>query len=199
MFNQNNQQYMYKCWNKGDFMNTKNNKRKRESMQKIEQVLIELLQTKELSQISVSEICKKADLNRSTFYANYVDIFEVADTIREKLEAEVSELYKGEITEGFNSNNQLLLFQHIKENQIFYRTYFKLGYDEKYKIWQYDYDIAQKHFEDRFIEYHMEFFKSGLTRIIKVWLQNGCKETPEEMFEIIKSEYRGREEFFADK
>ena len=180
-------------------MNTKNNKRKRESMQKIEQVLIELLQTKELSQISVSEICKKADLNRSTFYANYVDIFEVADTIREKLEAEVSELYKGEITEGFNSNNQLLLFQHIKENQIFYRTYFKLGYDEKYKIWQYDYDIAQKHFGDRFIEYHMEFFKSGLTRIIKIWLQNGCKEMPEEMFEIIKSEYRGREEFFADK
>ncbi len=38
----------------------------------------------------------------------------------------------------------------------------------------------------------MEFFKSGLTRIIKIWLQNGCKETPEEMFEIIKSEYRGR-------
>ena len=176
-------------------MNTKNNKRKRESMQKIEQVLIEFLQTKELNQISVSDICKKADLNRSTFYANYVDIYELADTIREKLEAEVSELYKDEITEGFNSNNYLVLFQHIKENQIFYRTYFKLGYDEKYKIWQYDYNLAKKHFGDRFIEYHMEFFKSGLNRIIKIW----CKETPEEMFEIIKSEYRGREEFFADK
>lgn len=180
-------------------MNTKNNKRKRESMQKIEQVLIEFLQTKELNQISVSDICKKADLNRSTFYANYVDIYELADTIREKLEAEVLELYKDEITEGFNSNNYLVLFQHIKENQIFYRTYFKLGYDEKYKIWQYDYNLAKKHFGDRFIEYHMEFFKSGLNRIIKIWLQNGCKETPEEMFEIIKSEYRGREEFFADK
>ena len=35
----------------------------------------------------------------------------------------------------------------------------------------------------------MEFFKSGLTKIIKLWLQNGCKETPEEMFEIVKSEY----------
>lgn len=40
-------------------MNTKNNKRKRESMQKIEQVLIEFLQTKELTQISVSDICKR--------------------------------------------------------------------------------------------------------------------------------------------
>lgn len=180
-------------------MNTKNNKRKRESIQKIEQVLIEFLQTKELNQISVSDICKEADLNRSTFYANYADIFELADTIREKLEAEVSELYKDDITKGYNSNNYLLLFQHIKENQIFYRTYFKLGYDEKYKILQYDYNLAKKHFGDRFIEYHMEFFKSGLNRIIKIWLQNGCKETPEEMFEIMKSEYRGREEFFSEK
>lgn len=180
-------------------MNTKNNKRKRESMQKIEQVLIEFLQTKELTQISVSDICKKANLNRSTFYANYVDIYELADTIREKLEARVAELYKDEITQGFNSNNYLVLFQHIAQNQIFYRTYFKLGYDEKYKILTYDYELAQKHFGSSLIEYHMEFFKSGLTRIIKLWLQNGCKETPEEMFEVIKSEYRGREEFFSAK
>ena len=180
-------------------MNTKNNKRKRESRQKIEQVLIEFLQTRELSQISVSDICKKANLNRSTFYANYVDIYELADTISEKLEAQVAELYKDEMTQGFNSNNYLVLFQHIAQNQIFYRTYFKLGYDEKYKILTYDDKLAQKHFGDCHIEYHMEFFKSGLTRIIKLWLQNGCKETPEEMFEIIKSEYRGREEFWAAK
>lgn len=179
-------------------MNTKNNKRKRESRQKIEQVLIEFLQTRELSQISVSDICKKANLNRSTFYANYVDIYGLADAIREKLEDQVAELYKDEIEQGFNSNNYLLLFQHIAQNQIFYRTYFKLGYDEKYKILAYDYNLAKKHFDNRFIEYHMEFFKSGLTKIIKLWLQNGCKETPEEMFEIVKNEYRGREEIFAE-
>lgn len=91
-------------------MNTKNNKRKRESIQKIEQVLIEFLQTKELNQISVSDICKKADLNRSTFYANYVDIYELADTIRVKVGTEVSELYKDEITKGYSQNNYLTLF-----------------------------------------------------------------------------------------
>ena len=51
---------------------------------------------------------------------------------------------------------------------------------------------------NRFIEYHMEFFKSGITSIIKMWLKNGCKETPEEMAEIIKSEYRGRDRFFNE-
>ena len=41
-------------------MNRSNNKRRRESVDKIERVFIELLQTSKLSEISVSEICKAA-------------------------------------------------------------------------------------------------------------------------------------------
>ena len=171
-------------------MNTANNKRKRQSIEKIEKVFIELLQTKELSEIHVSDICKQAQLNRTTFYANYTDVYDLADSIRDKLENDLLAI-------GFNSNDYLKLFRHIRENQLFYRTYFKLGYDDNYKILVYDTELAKKHFQNRFIEYHMEFFKSGLTKIIKMWLENGCQETPEDMFEIIKSEYQGREDFFS--
>lgn len=104
-------------------MNTPNNKRRKESIEKIEKVFLDLLQIKELDKISVSDICKKAGLNRTTFYANYMDIYALADSIRDKLEQNMMELYKEERTVGFNSNNYLKLFQHIKENQIFYRTY----------------------------------------------------------------------------
>lgn len=174
-------------------MNTKNNRRRRESMQKLEQVLVELLQTKELNEVRVSELCQLAGLNRSTFYANYEDIYALADAIRERLERQVAALDGNEDLQGFTSNNYLRLFQLIARNKALYQTYFKLGYDEQYRIWQYDTQLAKKHFDDRFITYHMEFFKSGLTRIIKLWLQNGCRETPEEMVEILHSEYRGRE------
>ncbi len=180
-------------------MNTPNNKRKKESMERIEKVFVELLQTKELSEINVSDICKRAGLNRTTFYANYTDIYGLADAIRDKLENEVSDLYKEEVTQGFNSNDYLKLFRHIRDNQIFYKTYFKLGYDNNYKIFQYDTALARRHFQNRFIEYHMEFFKAGITQIIKIWLKCGCKESPEDMFKIIKSEYHGRDNFFADK
>ena len=173
-------------------MNTHNNKRKKESMERIEKVFIELLQTREVSEISISDICKRARLNRTTFYSNYTDIYGLADTIRNNLENNLAELYRDEITRGFNSNNYLKLFQHIKDNQIFYQTYFKLGYDNNYKIIKYDVRLAKEHFQNRFIEYHMEFFKAGITQIIKLWLQNGCKESPEDMFEIIRSEYQGR-------
>ena len=180
-------------------MNTPNNKRKKESMERIEKVFIELLQTKELSEISVSDICKRAGLNRTTFYANYTDIYGLADAIRDKLENEVSVLYKEEVTQGFNSNDYLKLFQHIKDNQIFYKTYFKLGYDNNYKIFRYDTALACKYFQNRFIEYHMEFFKAGINQIIKIWLKGGCKESTEDMFEIIKGEYQGRDILSACK
>ena len=45
-------------------MNTPNNKRKRESMERIEKVFIQLLQGKELDEISVSDLCKRAGLEQ---------------------------------------------------------------------------------------------------------------------------------------
>ena len=176
-------------------MNTPNNKRRKESMERIEKVFVELLQTKELDEIRVSDICKRAGLNRTTFYANYADIYGLADAIRNKLENEVTDLYEDEITQRFNSNDYLKLFRHIKDNQIFYQTYFKLGYDNEYKVIAYDVNLAREHFHNQFVEYHMEFFKAGITQIIKLWLKNGCSESPEDMVEILKSEYRGRAEW----
>ena len=48
-------------------MNTPNNRRRRESVEKIERVFVDLLQTRELGDICVSDICKQAGLNRTTF------------------------------------------------------------------------------------------------------------------------------------
>ena len=173
-------------------MNTKNNKRRQRSVELIKKTFMEFLQTKELNEITVSDICKKCNLNRSTFYANFVDIYDLADKVREYLEKEVYRLYEAERSKQFNSNDYLKLFRHIQANQIFYRTYFKLGYDNQFKVKYYDVHQAQHHFDNKYIDYHIEFFKSGFNAIVKMWLAGGCRETPEEMDQIIRSEYRGR-------
>ena len=173
-------------------MNTKNNKRRRESVTKIEHVFVSLLQTKELSQITVSDICKKAGLNRTTFYANFLDIYDLADKIKEHIEDEVKQLYQEEYETRFNSNDYLKLFRHIKDNPLLYKTYFKLGYDNNYEVVLYDDAEAKKYFDDKHIAYHIEFFKSGLNAILKKWLENDCAEPPEEIVAIIQSEYQGR-------
>lgn len=172
-------------------MNVKNNKRRRESQEKIEKAFVELLQSHEIKDITVSDIIKMTGLNRSTFYANYVDIFDLADKVREKLEQEFSSLFAD--YDYFNEHSGALkMFTHIKENQLFYKTYFKLCYDEKYLISIYDSRRAEKEQIAQNIKYHIEFFRNGLNAIIKLWLAGGCKESPEEMAEVIKSEYRGR-------
>lgn len=176
-------------------MNTKNNRRRRESVERIKKTFVELLQTRELNQITVSDICKRCSLNRNTFYVNYIDIYDLADKVSAHLEEEVNRLYKAEQQQGFNSNDYLRLFRHIKENQLFYTTYFKLGYDKQLnRKYYYDVNLARQHFDNKHIEYLIEFFKSGFNEIVKMWLRGGCKEMPEEMDSIIRSEYQGRSE-----
>ena len=169
-------------------MNTKNNCRRRESVERIEKVFMELLQTRELNEITVSDICKLCGLNRSTFYANFTDVYDLADKMRVHLEEEVNLLYESETAQKFNSNDYLRLFRHIRDNQLFYRTYFRLGYDNQFKLKYYDIHQAQRHFDNQYIEYHVEFFRSGFKAIVRMWLAGGCRETKEEMEEIIRRE-----------
>ena len=172
-------------------MNKVNNKRRKDSVEKIEKVFLELIQTKEIQQISVTDICKVARLNRTTFYSNYIDIYDLADKIREKMIDDFFKLYSDERNEKKHSYDFYKLFKHIKDNQIFYKTYFKLKFD-----------LLDDNFlidENEFIkfygtvnnsEYHIAFFKAGLNAIIKKWINGDCKESPEEINEIIKSEYK---------
>lgn len=172
-------------------MNVKNNRRRRESQEKIERAFVELLQSREIKDITVSDLIKQTQLNRSTFYANYIDIFDLADKVREKLENDFGSLFAD--YDYFNERSGALkMFTHIKENQLFYKTYFKLCYDEKHLISIYDSKRAEKEQIAQNIKYHIEFFRNGLNAIIKLWLAGGCQESPEEMAEVLKTEYRGR-------
>ena len=172
-------------------MNTKNNKRRKESQEKIEKAFVELLQTHEIKDISVSDLIKITGLNRSTFYANYIDIFDLADKVRKALERDFSNLFAD--YDYFNERSGALkMFRHIKENQLFYKTYFKLCYDDKHLISVYDPNRAEQEHISANTKYHIEFFRNGLNAIIKLWLAGGCKESPEEMAEVLKMEYQGR-------
>ena len=172
-------------------MNTVNNKRKKESQNKIEKVFIQLIQKKNISEISVSTICEKASLNRSTFYANYIDIYDLVEKVKEKMADEFAKFQLSQNSKH-DPNGYLNLFKYIKENQIFFKTYFKLESICPDVPLQYHTELAEKYYDNKFIDYHIEFFRAGLNAIIKKWLNSGCKETPEEINEIITSEYKNK-------
>lgn len=164
---------------------------KKESQKKIEKVFLNLIQTKEINQITVSKICELAKVNKTTFYANYLDIYDLVDKVKESMILEFANIFKEQ--RGHTKDNYLKMFEHVKENQIFYKTYFKLNFDKDYKIIYFDKKLAEKMYNNKFIDYHCEFFKAGITAIIKMWLNNGCKESPKEILEIIESEYKIKE------
>lgn len=168
-------------------MNVKDNRRKRESIRIIEKSFINMLQSKEINKITVTDICKDTGLNRSTFYANFLDVYDLADKLCKKLEADFNKHFEENAHRDVEE-----LFRFVYENQIFFKTYFKLCTDENRQGYIYDTIRAESDFKGQHIKYHIEFFKNGFNSIVKMWLNGGCRETPKEMAEIIKSEYRGR-------
>ena len=96
-------------------MNTPNNKRRKESQNRMERAFIRLLQNQELEQLSVTAICREANVNRTTFYANYTDMHNLAEAVGRRLEQEVQNLYQSTKDRSYSSDNFLKLFQHIKD------------------------------------------------------------------------------------
>ena len=103
-------------------MKAKNlNKSSRKTNRLIKNVFAEMLsEYKEISRISVSELCARADISRGTFYSHYDDIYGVAED------------YENELIDHFFDNAKLLtptnveqfidiFFQYIRENDENYK------------------------------------------------------------------------------
>lgn len=170
-------------------MNTKNNKRRRASVERIEKTFVEILQTREIEDITVSELCTCAGINRSTFYANFTGIYDLGQKVVTKLWENYLELYEDTYKSSRKKLDFTRLFIHIYENQAMYKTYYKIGGIDMNAI-GYDKELAELFVDSKNIDYHIEFFRSGLEAIIKKWLNGGCKESPAEMQRILADEYR---------
>lgn len=173
-------------------MNTKNNKRHQHTIENIERVFLSSLQNHDLPQIRVCDICREARINRSTFYANYCDIYDLAEQLKEKLFREVSLLWEQDFDCFSTERDFLKLFQHIQQNRELYRFYFKLGYDRSSFPVQHKMEAFLKNADLPFLDYHISFFKNGFNAIVCQWLDNDCRETPEQMCGILLLEYQGR-------
>ena len=103
-------------------MKAKNlNNSSRKTNRLIKNVFAEMLsEYKEISRISVSELCTRAEISRGTFYSHYDDIYGVAED------------YENELIDHFFDNAKLLtptnveqfidiFFQYIRENDENYK------------------------------------------------------------------------------
>lgn len=64
-------------------------RRVRKTLSAIYQALASLLSEKELKDITIRELCERADINKSTFYLHFHDIYDCTDSFLERLAAPV--------------------------------------------------------------------------------------------------------------
>ena len=179
-------------------MNVKNNSRYKANSEKIETAFLNLILNHKYEDITTSQICKHAGVNRSTFYCHYDDINDLIIKIESKFAKGMANIFDY----GTRQTHEAFvdMFTFIKENKYFYKAFLNIPYqtlaetNTKMDILK---NIGEKTSIDKTnnigIFYRASFFGAGIKEMCRLWLQYDCKETPEEMASLLLEEYKNRE------
>ena len=174
--------------------------------EKMDSALMEILKTKSFEYITVSEICKKAGVNRSTFYLHYETIGDLLEETTRYIFDDFLTYFQSDINfkvENLKDCELDEIFFIRKEYLIPYLTYVR---DHKeifatilthYKTLNFD-DVHRQMFEhiyhpvlDRFgcpeenRNYVMMYYLNGIMAVISEWLKEDCSKPIEDIIEII--------------
>jgi AcrR family transcriptional regulator len=101
--------------------NEKRDRRSRRSRRLIIDALLALMREKRYDRITVHEIIDRADVGRSTFYAQFRN---KEDVLISEVERVLGQLHEQQLTSAEESADQLLpsagFFRHVEETQSFY-------------------------------------------------------------------------------
>jgi AcrR family transcriptional regulator len=83
-----------------------------------------MLETQPFDQITVRDLCKRAQINRATFYRHYTDIYDLARQITEEFDA--IELLQKHVTADHVSAVRAI-FEHVADYASFYQAMIRPG------------------------------------------------------------------------
>lgn len=175
-------------------MNTKNNQRTRLSKLLFKNALMDLLKEKgSVAKISVRELCDRAELNRSTFYAHYNEPNDLLMEIEtELLDATEEHLKKiGEENDAGAHKYILSFLQYIKQNDKQFRTLLIDSADPEFRSRFMQQSIIQ-FVENLRIElpkeleqYIFSYILNGSTGIIIQWIRSDYAVNENEIVNLL--------------
>ena len=177
-------------------MNTKNNQRTRLSKLLFKNALMDLLKEKgSVAKISVRELCDRAELNRSTFYAHYNEPKDLLIEIEtELLDATEEHLKKiGEENDAGAHKYILSFLQYIRQNDKQFRTLLIDSADPEFRSRFMQQSIIQfvnnlrielpKELE----QYIFSYILNGSTGIIIQWIRSDYAVNENEIVNLLFS------------
>ncbi len=138
----------------------------------IRQSLFDLMQDNPINKITVTDICKSADINRSTFYSYYEDVYDLLSQIQNELFENImftlnSETWFEDLLNLVDKNRdlcQVLIGPH--GDSTFMRQLVYLGYDSSMELWKKNYPDAPQ----VLLDYLYAYMSSGTIGILENWV-----------------------------
>ena len=91
----------------------------------IKQAYLELLEENDEHNVTVAAICKRAQINRGTFYNHFIDILDVQKTIENELFEEIANTLNSNKANSLNLDFYLSAIKIISDNKILFTSVFK--------------------------------------------------------------------------
>ena len=174
-------------------MSQKQDRRIRKTQAALKTAMLQILREKPIEKVTVSELCRFADINRSSFYRYYSEPSVILKDLEEDYYAEfskqwsemedlsssvartfVNKIYEfreySTVLFGPNGNTQLLddLPQYAYEHSMTYFKAYKSKADEKT------------------IEFIYVFLLHGTIAIVMRWINGGFTESPDEIADLVE-------------
>ncbi len=171
---------------------------------KMHSALFTLLNEKEFIDISIIEICKLADVNRSTFYAHYKNTYELLQDANKELTSKFFSSFtkeKLDVALEQNADTYFITEKYLvpylkffKKNRKFYKVYIQNISLFKTED-MYDY-LINKVIHPMLIKYNIndkkvanyigKYYLTGINAIVHEWICNNCLDDIMLICEIIE-------------
>ena len=161
--------------------------------EKMIDAMIQLLQKKSFDAITVTEICRTAGIQRSTFYAHYSDPYELLQDMANQAlksfwaywEAHVPQNHEPKI----NKENVKVFFSYVQEHQEQVRVLFT---EPPTVFWEPILNWLMECMKPitkgpEHIRYTAIFYLSGVVNVASRWLYTGCQESVDSLCDLIFS------------
>ena len=175
-------------------------KRQTSTKEDIKEALIQLLSEEKFENISVSKLCKRAGINRGTFYLHYIDKYDMMECLKEEIISQLRSLFEEHAT----SPRELMManFQNLKENERLINAVAKskyINFRETIREFMTSIILSEQQTAstEAFLrenfrvpeKYALEIFLSSIEGIVSLWITSGVQESPQEITDIILNTY----------
>ena len=189
-------------------------RRTRRTKANLEEGLLQLMETESINSITVRELTEKVDINRSTFYLHYTDIYDMIDQMEQELidgfydeldrnreerttEEDVYHFMEKAVAKLLENRRRILILCGENGDHTFINKLAEVTYRQAHLWFQ---RILGENADRRHVELAISFFCSGCVALLDKWLRDSSTMNPKVvidiMFQLVQT---GSSGFLKDK